>query len=119
MEIWIDFNLTLNVDDILSGEGIDPEIARTKRPVLVKTAEEALRLGLDKLEPSAAVSEVKVLEHRHERLRLASSTGVENGTLLTGPLVARHLAGADRVAAVVCTIGEGLETYAGWQKDAL
>ena len=111
MEIWTEFDLTLDVDDILRGEGMDPNIVHVRRPALVKSAEEALKVGLAKLHPAAAVCEVNVLEHRHERIRL------ESGTLLTGPLAARHLAGADRVAAVVCTIGAELESFAAAQKD--
>jgi hypothetical protein len=111
MEIWTDFDITLSVDDILRGEGMDPAIARAKRPILVKAATEVLQVGLAKIHPAAAVCEVKVLEQRHERIKL------EGGTLLTGPLVARHLAGAERVAAVVCTIGAELEAFAAAQQD--
>jgi hypothetical protein len=111
MEIWTDFDPTLSVDDILRGEGMDPTIARAKRPVLVKAATKALQLGLTKLHPVAAVCDVNVLEHRHERIKL------DVGTLFTGPLVARHLAGAERVAAVVCTIGAELESFAAAQQD--
>ena len=111
METWTDFDLTLSVDDILRGEGMDPVIARAKRPALVKAAEEASKVGVAKIHPAVAIHEVKVLEHRHEQIRL------EDGTLLTGPLVARHLAGAERVAAVVCTIGAELESFAAAQQD--
>jgi hypothetical protein len=111
METWTDFDLTLSVDDILRGEGMDPAIARTKRPALLKAATEAAQLGPAKIKPAAAIHEAKVLEHRHERIRL------EDGILLTGPLVARHLAGAERVAAVVCTIGAELESFAAAQQD--
>lgn len=113
METWKNFDLTLSVDDILRGEGMDPANARAKRPALLKAAADAAQLGPARIKPAAAIHEVKVLEHRHERIRL------ENGTLLTGPLAARHLAGAERVAAVVCTIGAELETYAAAQEDML
>jgi hypothetical protein len=113
METWKDFNLTLNVDDVLRGEGMDPAAARAKRPALMKAAVEAAQMGPDKIKPAAAIHEAKVLEHRHERIRL------EDGTLLTGPLTARHLAGADRIAAVVCTIGPELEAFASTQEDML
>jgi hypothetical protein len=113
MEIWTDFDLTLSVDDILRGEGMDPMVAHAKRPALVKAATDAAKLGLAKIHPAAAVCEVKVLEQRHERIKL------EGETLLTGPLVARHLAGAERVAAVVCTIGPELERLATAQEGVL
>ena len=41
-------------------------------------------------------------DHRHERIHL------EGGTTLTGPQVASHLGGAQRVVAAVCTIGPQL-----------
>lgn len=111
MEIWTDFDLTLSVDDVLRGEGMDPVIGRAKQPALVKAAEEARRVGLAKIHPIAAVCEAMVREHRHEQLRL------EGGRLLTGPHAARHLAGAERVAAAVCTIGAELENFAAAQKS--
>jgi hypothetical protein len=113
METWTDFDLTLNVDDILRGEGMDPATARAKRPALIKAATEAAQVGPGKIKPAAAIVEAKVLEHRHERIRL------EGGFDLTGPLTARHLAGADRIAAVVCTIGPELEAFAARQEDMI
>ena len=53
--------------------------------------------------PVALTSEVLVRDHRHERILL------EGGVSLTGPLVARHLAGAQRVVAAICTVGPELE----------
>ncbi|KAF0107954.1 MAG: Vitamin B12 dependent methionine synthase activation domain [Anaerolineaceae bacterium] len=111
MEIWTDFSFTLSLDDILRGEGADPELARKKRPALVKAASAAGHLGFTTLRPAAAIREVKVIEHRHDQILLAG------GKKLTGPLAARHLAGAERVAAVVCTIGAELETLASAQED--
>lgn len=113
MELWTDFTFTLSPDDILRGEGADPEQARKRRPVLVKTASAAGHLGLTKLKPAAAVREVRVGEHRHEQVLL------EGGKRLTGALVARYLAGAEQVAAVVCTIGPDLERLAAAQENLL
>lgn len=113
METRTDFDLSLSVDDILRGEGMDPAKAREKRPALIKAATEAAQVGPEKIKPVAAIHEAKVLEHRHEQIRL------EDGTLLSGPLTARHLAGAERIAAVVCTIGGELESFAARQEDLL
>lgn len=113
METWTDFDLTLNVDDILRGEGMDPTSARAKRPALINAATEAVQAGPDKIKPAAAIHAVKVLEHRHERILL------EGGAVLSGPLAARHLAGAERIAAVVCTIGPELEAFAAKQEDMI
>jgi hypothetical protein len=102
-DLWQDFDLTIDVDDVLRGQGADPETVHARRPALVKIAERALVEGRSKVRPLALVAEVGVLEHRHERLLL------EGGHELSGPLVARHLGGAVRLAAVVCTIGPMLE----------
>ena len=64
--ILTDFSFTLGADDVLRGEGVDPDIAHLKRLL-------------------------------------------EGGKMLTGPLVTRHLAGAQRVAVAICTIGAELE----------
>ncbi len=111
MELLEDFDLTISADDVLRGEGVDPETARTKRPALVKFASAARHQGFTKLKPVAVLHEANVIEHRHERILLA------DGKMLTGPLAARHLAGAERVAAVVCTIGSALEEYAASLDD--
>lgn len=108
METWTDFTLSLSIDDILRGEGANPE---KKRPALVKAAEEGLRLGLPTLQPAACIQEAKVIEHRHNQILL------EGGIKLTGPLAVRFLAGAERVSAVVCTIGAELEKLAAVQND--
>ncbi|MCS7011167.1 MAG: hypothetical protein NZL98_07345 [Anaerolineales bacterium] len=112
MELWTDFTFTLSLDDILRGEGADPETVRARRLALAEAAAEALRLGLPALAPAAAVQETRVLEHRHEQVIL-------EGGKLTGPLITRHLAGAERVAAVVCTIGPALERLAAAQQNPL
>lgn len=113
MELWTDFTLTLSLADILRGEGADPETVRAKRPALVQAAEQALEVGMPTLRPAAAIREIAVGEHRHNVVLL------EDGTKLTGPLVARRLAGAERVAAVVCTVGAGLEQLAAAQQNPL
>jgi len=108
MEIWTDFTLTLSIDDILRGEGANPE---KNRPALIKAAEEALHLGLPLLHPAAAVHEASILEHKHSQVML------EGGIELTGPLAVRFLAGAEQVTVAVCTIGAELEKLAAAQED--
>jgi len=106
MELIEDFDLTLTEDDILRGEGADPQIVRTKKPALLKAASSALRAGITKLHPAALVHTLKVVEHRHERILLQGAKD------LVSPLVAHHLAGAEQVALVVSTIGPQLEEFA-------
>jgi hypothetical protein len=103
MELMEDFNLTLSADDVLHGEGTDPEIVRAKKPILLKAASSALHEGFTKLHPVAIVHKIQVVEHRHERILLHGEKE------LVSPLVARHLSGAEQIALVVCTIGPQLE----------
>ena len=113
METWTDFPFSIQIDDILRGQGMDPNSPRARRPAFLQTAQIALELGFPLLQPSASVCEARINQVRHERLHL------EGGATLTGPLVSRILAGAERIAAVVCTIGPGLEKLASEQEDVL
>lgn len=98
-----DWNLSITADDILRGQGADPQIVRSRKPVLLKAAERALAGGLGLIHPLALTAEVVVREHRHERILLVG------GAALTGPEVTRQLSGAQRIVAAVCTIGQELE----------
>ena len=98
-----DYQVSLNLDDILRGQGGDPELIRQRKPALVLAAERALKEGFDLVHPVGLTREIVVQAHRHERILL------DNGSLLTGPLVADHLSGSLRVVAVICTIGPKLE----------
>jgi hypothetical protein len=107
-----EFNLFLSADDVLRGEGTDPEVVRARRPALVKAASAALHEGLAELHPVAIIHKVKVVEHRHERILL------QGGEELVSPLVAHHLAGVEQVVLAVCTIGPQLETLASsWMQE--
>jgi hypothetical protein len=103
MNIITDLHLPLGVDDILRGQGGDPEIIFNRKPVLILAAERARLNGLSLIHPVVLTHEVLLHAYRHERILL------EGGAMLTGPLVTHHLAGAERVVAAVCTIGPELE----------
>jgi hypothetical protein len=103
MELWTDFLIELSTDDILRGEGVDLEITHTKRPAMIKTASAAKVLGFTKIKPLVATQEAKILEHHHDEIIIAK------GKKMTGSMIARSLAGAEKIIAVVCTIGADLE----------
>jgi hypothetical protein len=105
-DIWKDFDLDLGVDDVLRGQGADPDLMRNRRPALVRAAERALAEGMSKIRPLALVGEFHVVDRRHERVLL------EGGTALTGLLVSHHLSGAKRITAALVTIGPVLENVA-------
>ncbi|HEX7975247.1 MAG TPA: hypothetical protein VF498_12625 [Anaerolineales bacterium] len=103
-EILLDeWDLELTVDHVLRGQGSDPGRLRQRKPALVEIAEWALDEGRPLLKPVVLARELRVDAVRHERLLL------EGGAYLTGPLVAQHLAKADRVVVMACTIGGLLE----------
>ena len=103
MTLLTGWNLQVSVDDILRGQGADPQIVHSGKPLLAAAAQRALKDGQSLLHPIALTREIAIREHRHERILL------ENDARVTGPLVTRHLAGAQRLVAVVCTIGAELE----------
>ena len=78
MDLSKNWNIQLSTDDILRGQGADPQIVRTSKPKLLKAAERALAEGLGLIHPMALTAEVTVREHRHERILLVS------GMALTG-----------------------------------
>jgi hypothetical protein len=69
---------------------------------LIALAEKALEEGRGLLQPVVATSSRKVTGLRHERL------AVEGGHL-QGPLIAQHLAAAELVTIMVCTVGESID----------
>jgi hypothetical protein len=103
MNLLINWNIVLNEDDILRGQGADPQIVHSRKPSLLRAAERALVEGPGLIHPRTLTAEKEVCEHRHERILMMG------GEALTGPLVTKQLSGAQRVVAAVCTIGPELE----------
>lgn len=101
-----DWTLGLTVDSVLRGQGADPAVIGPRRPRLVEIAGWALKEGVPLLQPVVLARELPVAEVRHERVIL------EGGAALSGELVIRHLARAERVILMVCTIGGLLESVA-------
>ena len=103
MPLLRDWDLSLDVDQVLRAQGADPAVIRARRPALVEASEQALKEGLAYLAPVAAYRELAVESLRHERLVL------QGGGALTGPLIAQHLRAARQVVVLTCTIGDALE----------
>lgn len=101
-----DWSLHVDADAVLRGQQADPAVVRARSPRVVVAAERAVAEGRSLLAPVVGVAWRPVRALHHERLLLAE------GGRLTGPLVARHLAAAEAVVALVATVGDGLERYA-------
>jgi hypothetical protein len=95
-----DIRIALDAADVLRGQGIDPQRAG---PGLVASAEEVVDDLPSLLDPGAVYEVLSVRGFHHKTIEL------EGGATFEGPLVARALAGAEKVALAVCTIGPALE----------
>ncbi len=103
MPIITNLPLDITIDQVLLGQGANPQVIRARRPKLIAAAERALAEGLPLLAPRVAYKQLTVKEIRHERILL------ENGESLTGPLVARQLMSAQSVVILLCTVGPAVE----------
>ena len=99
------WQLDLDADRVLRGQGADPQVVRQRRPRVVEMAERALEEGQRLIAPVAAYQTWPVEALRHERLILSG------GSQLTGSLLAQHLGSAQQVTVAVCTIGRALEEH--------
>jgi hypothetical protein len=106
MPVLKDWDLTIDADRVLWGQGADPAVVRTRRPALIGIAEQAIAEGLSLLAPAVFYRRLPVKGLLHERLTLA------DGGALTGPLISRELGGACEVIVALCTVGSALETKA-------
>ena len=103
MNVITDLHLSLSTDDILRGQGLNSELIHVRKPALLAAAKRAYSRGLSLLHPKALTREIAVLARRHDRILL------KDGLSLSSPVVMRHLGGALRVVAAICTIGQELE----------
>lgn len=104
MPILDDWEISIDIDQVLRGQGADPQIIRERSPKIVEAAEWALSEGLCLIQPRVLYESYEIEELRHEKLRL------ENGSELTGKLIAQHFGPASSVVIVLCTIGSTLES---------
>jgi len=88
---------------VIRMQGADPALIRQRKPRLVDLVEKAIIEGMQSIQPVAAYTILPVEE-----------IGLESFTLVgiawsVSPFVAQRLTGAQAIAAVVCTLGAGLE----------
>jgi hypothetical protein len=95
--------IDIGIDQVLRAQGADPEVIRSRSPQLISVAEKALQLGFPLLEPKVLYKRLKIDTIKHETIRL------ENGGRLSGSLIAQHLAPAEEVIMILCTVGFPLE----------
>ena len=98
-----DWQLNIDADQVLRGQGADPAALRVRKPRLVDLAEQAVQEGSTLIEPAAVYRFAPIETIKHERLILAA------GAPLTGSLIAQHLSPARYVALVVGTVGARID----------
>lgn len=104
MPIIDDWELALDIDQVLRGQGARPETIREQSPKLVNLAERAFAEGTPLLRPRLIYSQLELKTVIHERLLLPG------GGKLQGGLLAQHLSPAEEIVLVVCTIGEAIDS---------
>lgn len=100
MEILREWDLSIDVDGVLRGQGADPAVVRSRSPRLVASAEQALEEDLRLLEPAVAYRRLQVESLQHERLHLQGGQRLQ------------HLGPAQEVVVLACTVGNALEAHA-------
>ncbi len=98
-ELITEYNFTLTEEDVLQGQGIDPNRASSK---LYEDAKEIIEEAHSLLKPLAMYKIVEVTGFEHHKITF------EEGSF-EGPLVGRAMAGADHLNIAICTIGSALE----------
>jgi cobalamin-dependent methionine synthase I len=111
MPILRDWDLEIDVDNVLWGQGANPAAIRARRPLLADMAAQVIEEGRPLLAPAVLYQRLPVQAVRHDELLL------EGGGSLRGELIARHLAGASEVIVALCTVGQALADYASGQFD--
>ena len=111
LENWSVNDLKLDADAVLRGQGADPLIVRGRRPRLVEIADQALQGSRFLLEPQVFLRKLTVRSLRHEKLEL------EDGFSIKGAWISQQLAPAESVYAIICTVGQKIETEASRNMD--
>jgi len=98
-----DWQLNIDADMVLRGQGADPAIIRARQPRLVELAEQAVQESSWLIEPAVVYRYAPIETMKHERLILA------DGMPLTGSLIAQRLSPARYIALIVCTVGTSID----------
>jgi len=104
--VWREWDLAVDTDAVLRGQGADPAVVRSRSVDLVLIAKRAIREGSPLIRPKVLFRRLALERVAHERVTL------EGGAILQGRLLGQHLAQASEAAVLLCTIGEDLEQRA-------
>ena len=106
MPVLEDWDLQLDVDAVLRGQGADPQALRQRSPRLVAAAERALQQARVLIQPLLLYEYFDIYEVRHTYIAL------ERGPRLRGEALVQGMSSARQAVVMVCTIGSHLEELA-------
>lgn len=106
MSVRTDWDLHVDVDAVLRGQGADPAVIRSRNQRLVKIAEQALEEGLPLVKPQVLFETFKIESVNRTEIKIAG------GERLSGERLGQYLSGASELAVIICSIGFELEQYA-------
>lgn len=98
-----DLPLDLDLDAVLLAQEMDPELVRERSPGLVEDTLQVMEQGKRFFHPQVYYQSYQVDKVFHNRLLL------EGGKELRGAFLINHLAPAEEIVVLLCTIGESLE----------
>jgi hypothetical protein len=105
MPILDTWELNIHTDDVLRAQGAAPEVMRSRRPQLINKTDEAILRGQSLLHPLVLYEKYEVIGLTHDRLNLSPRDSIQGKYFLSGQLIAEHLAQAQEIIVMVCTIG--------------
>jgi hypothetical protein len=109
MPILNHWEISLTTDQVLRAQGADPEVIRLRRPSFIKSTDEAIVKGKYLIHPVVLYEKFPVKGLIHERLELIPNQANQGKPYLSGQLIAQHLARAQVLIVMLCTIGSELD----------
>jgi hypothetical protein len=103
MTILTDLPFDVPIEELCQAQGMNMHVIQQRRPELFALTVQAARDAQERIHPIVILGRHKVQQVERTRIRL------EGGYELTGRFVAKRLAAAEEVVAVVCTVGSGFE----------
>ena len=107
MTLWKPEKLEITPDDVIRGQGGNPEAIRNRQPRLLDIAAQAIEISIEILNP-------QVLYHEFDIKHFSNGTlTLENDATLKGALITERLAKADKVVLMIATVGTSIEEFSG------
>jgi hypothetical protein len=106
MPIVDHWDLQIDAEKVLWGQGADPAVIKKRNPRLFEVAQSAVEEGYQHIHPILLYRRIPVIGFKHERVLL------DEGISLNSPLIKQHMLGAEEIVVAVCTVGQQLTDYA-------